>query len=377
MTATNVVTFIVFLGIVQGTFLGITLLSIKRGNRKANRILGILMLVLALTLNTHILSNTKFYLICPHLLLITHPFVFLYGPLLYLYTKAATARRFEWRKKYALLFLPFLLLIGYYALTFYFQSGEYKIMFKEGNLTQRGIFWSLITPFQLLYLFIHAFAIQRILQRHRKNIKTTFAYLEKITLDWIRLISLLFIVAFAYLSSVILIRILGYEIFAMNIGRHFYALLIVFIIYLMGFKGIHQPEIFTGGNSYDPVRKYGSSPLTPSKAKRYLDQLRNIMKTKKPYTNPKLTLKTLADLMSIPSYQVSQIINEYLNQNFFDFVNSHRIQEAKQMLKDPKSRHYSILAIAYDVGFHSKSAFNAAFKKHADTTPSQYRQQAI
>jgi AraC-like DNA-binding protein len=97
------------------------------------------------------------------------------------------------------------------------------------------------------------------------------------------------------------------------------------------------------------------------------------MEKERPYTDGNLTLQKLAKALAMPANHLSQIINEQLNQNFFDFINYHRIEEAKRMLVDPARKHYSILAISEEVGFNSKSAFNAAFKKHTDMTPSEFR----
>ena len=78
-------------------------------------------------------------------------------------------------------------------------------------------------------------------------------------------------------------------------------------------------------------------------------------------------------MLSVPQHHLSQILNEKLNQNFFDFVNNYRIQEAKKLLVSPDGGLLTILAIAEEVGFNSKSAFNNAFKKVTNTTPSEFR----
>jgi AraC-like DNA-binding protein len=75
------------------------------------------------------------------------------------------------------------------------------------------------------------------------------------------------------------------------------------------------------------------------------------------------------------THHLSQLINEGLNQNFFDFVNSYRIEEIKKQLHDPKLSHIKIEEIAFQNGFNSKSAFNTAFKKFTQTTPSQFRKE--
>ncbi|MBC7910399.1 MAG: helix-turn-helix domain-containing protein, partial [Pyrinomonadaceae bacterium] len=122
-----------------------------------------------------------------------------------------------------------------------------------------------------------------------------------------------------------------------------------------------------------PVKRYEKSTLTQERAERSLSRLREVMLAEKPFTDSELTLPKLAGRMGISAHHLSQIINERLNQNFFDFINAHRIEEAKRRLFDPKKKHLSILGIAEEVGFNSKSTFNAAFKKHTGMTPSEWR----
>jgi AraC-like DNA-binding protein len=97
------------------------------------------------------------------------------------------------------------------------------------------------------------------------------------------------------------------------------------------------------------------------------------MKEQKPFTDGELSLQKLAESLSIPPHHLSQIINERLGQTFSDFINSYRVEEAKQRLLDPRFKHLSLLGIAVDVGFNSKSSFNAVFKKHTNMTPSEFR----
>jgi AraC-like DNA-binding protein len=97
------------------------------------------------------------------------------------------------------------------------------------------------------------------------------------------------------------------------------------------------------------------------------------MNTEKPYLDGDITLQKLAKALAISPHHLSQTINERLNQNFIDFINTYRIEEAKRMLLDPAKKHYSILAVSEEVGFNSKSAFNNAFKKQVNMAPSEFR----
>ena len=136
------------------------------------------------------------------------------------------------------------------------------------------------------------------------------------------------------------------------------------------YKGLKQPRIFSG---IEEKPKYAEQKLTSFDNERYVEQLTTYMENEKPYLIPSLSLNDLAGKLLMSPRTLSQVINGSMNQNFFDFVNSYRIEEAKRILLDPSSQHETILEILYEVGFNSKSVFNSAFKKHADATPTQFR----
>jgi AraC-like DNA-binding protein len=109
------------------------------------------------------------------------------------------------------------------------------------------------------------------------------------------------------------------------------------------------------------------------KAAAYTGKLIQFMEREKPFKKAELMLPELAASLSISPNHLSQILNDNLGQSFFDFINAYRVKEAQQALLDPSKQHLTILAIAYEVGFNSKSTFNTVFKKHTQMTPSQYK----
>jgi AraC-like DNA-binding protein len=162
-------------------------------------------------------------------------------------------------------------------------------------------------------------------------------------------------------------------------------LMVSVFMYIIGYMGLRQPEIFSGEYIQRSItdktafeglasgKKYEKSTLTSEKGEEYYKKLQRIMKEDKPFLDGNLTLPSLARLLGISTHHLSQVINERLKQNFFEFVNSHRVEEAKKMIIDPKYFNFSIATIGFEAGFNSISAFNNAFKKHASMTPSQFR----
>ncbi|MEJ2055040.1 MAG: helix-turn-helix domain-containing protein [Calditrichaceae bacterium] len=101
------------------------------------------------------------------------------------------------------------------------------------------------------------------------------------------------------------------------------------------------------------------------------------MDNEKLYLNNNLKLNDVANKMNLPMYYISQIINEQLGKNFYDFLNDFRVNEAKKRIADKNFNHLTILAIGYDSGFNSKTAFYSAFKKVTGLTPSAFKKQLI
>jgi len=119
--------------------------------------------------------------------------------------------------------------------------------------------------------------------------------------------------------------------------------------------------------------KYSASTLETWQSQHYMQKLLALMEQEKPYRDSEITVERLSKQLSISEKHLSQILNEKLQLNFNNFINKYRVEEAREKILDPKEKDFVILKIAYDVGFNSKSAFNAAFKKFTKMSPSEYR----
>lgn len=117
--------------------------------------------------------------------------------------------------------------------------------------------------------------------------------------------------------------------------------------------------------------RYEHSGLDAREALRLKERLVAWMNKEEPFLNPDLTLNQLAEELACQAKDLSQVINEQLGKNFNDFINSYRVDMAKRLLIE--SRDLVILELAYDVGFNSKSSFNASFKKLTGLSPREFR----
>ncbi len=121
------------------------------------------------------------------------------------------------------------------------------------------------------------------------------------------------------------------------------------------------------------MEKYKSSSLSGKQAEIYLRKLLTLMEVEKLFLDPELSLGALAQRVGCTKENLSQVINEQTGLNFKNFLNKYRVAEAEKKLADPKENQFVLMKIAFDVGFNSKSVFNAAFKKFTGMSPSEYR----
>jgi AraC-like DNA-binding protein len=121
------------------------------------------------------------------------------------------------------------------------------------------------------------------------------------------------------------------------------------------------------------VPKYNLSKQDISVYEEYKKLLNQYMKTEKPYLLPELSLEDLAKMIKIPSKLLSQTINFCYKQNFNNYINQYRIDEAKRIIENDKTDKKTVFEILLDSGFNSKSVFNESFKKFNGYTPKEYR----
>lgn len=138
------------------------------------------------------------------------------------------------------------------------------------------------------------------------------------------------------------------------------------------FKELFDSFLTTEKSQPDIEQFYKKSLVSQEYVEQYRAELKTLMSTEKPYLNPHLTLAEVGQLLGIPANQLSQILNAGFDQNFSEFINSYRVRHFKALLKNPDKKQFTILAIAYESGFNSKSAFNSFFKRSEGMTPKAY-----
>lgn len=226
-----------------------------------------------------------------------------------------------------------------------------------------------VTLFLLLTLGYLASAFV-VLSRHVRRVRDLFSNLEDRTLSWLRALVLIMLAAWAWgaVKSVLAIGAsapwLDVAAAAVELGW----------TAAIGLFGLSQKPIYTQETEtpkvLPPAEKYARSALPEARQAEIAARLEQAMRAEHLYRDPLLSLSALAGRVAITPNHLSQTLNDHLGQSFFDYVNRWRVEEAVARIKASDE---PILAIAYDVGFNSRSTFNAAVKKHAGQPPSAFR----
>lgn len=305
-----------------------------------------------------------------------------FGPFLYLYARSVINPR-SLRKAHPFLhFLPFLISIGALLVT-----GLYRPAMPVDGSTGGASFgpWpGILDMFMVMSFLVYAVKIVLMLREHAKGVSDYFSLDSiAINLKWLGWITLGFFLAYV-------IAIPGELLFSgkgksqvpdatilRDAGTLFFAV-------IFGFCTIKQPVLFkesmrttpeTGipGDEEPPARKYEKSGLRDDEVSVLLACLEERMLSAKPWLDPDLTIADLALALDVPRHHLTQVINNGLGKNFYRYVNEYRVEEVKRKIADGEAERLTILGVALDSGFNSKSVFNTAFKSIVGCTPSEYR----
>jgi AraC-like DNA-binding protein len=353
----NLIQIASIVAIIQAVFIGLYFLNKNKKTSSKNILLGILVFTYSILILCSLILSSG---ISHSLFLVAHIFnqcAFLVGPLAYFYIKMQLTPNFILEKKLLAHLFPYAIATIYLTIKLYFI--QIPITCRSNHL----ILGSLV----FVHTFTYFYASHKLLYKKGLVSLSSFSSVNKNPLAWLPL--LIYACTIIWISKLlffIIWDISGYyngcnEV----INLHFLVLFLFFNTFL--YFLLNYPKIFS------PVEKYKSSILSDTAKHEYTKMLVCYMENEKAYQNSLLSLKVLAKQLSIGERFLSQIINESFNENFYDFVNRYRIEESKEIIRTMNGNSKTILSIAYDVGFNSKSTFNAAFKKNTGYTPKEYR----
>ncbi|MBL0740508.1 helix-turn-helix domain-containing protein [Chryseolinea lacunae] len=372
--------------IVSGMAIAVFLLSLmlsKKNKLAADKFLIGYLIFFVVSQGYFYLESTGAFSDRPWMLLGRGSFL-LAGPLFFYYMHVLTTSKRLPLTITVLTLLPFtayvLTFLYYNAFVFYQNETEiiHGVMYINGAVS---VPWAIFVvlflvtdPFYLLWFYM-------LLRDYKKRTSQALSNTERVNLDWLNKVFGLWLVIDLVLLPV--------GIFTVGHGGTWQVLQSVLLqagyvafIFMLGYYGFRQTAVFsdapdvasgkldTTDESADAA--YARSGLDQQQATDHHTRLLVLMRERKPYLDGELSARALADQLHISVNHLSQVLNQLQKQNFFDFVNTYRVDEVKAKMADPAFSHFTLLAMALESGFNSKTAFNAAFKKFTGLTPSRY-----
>lgn len=353
------------IGIGISLFLSLLLFT-KVGRSTADLVLAFWLFLIAIHQFTYYLLATGKFPEFPYLLGFEIALPFIHGPFLFLYIALLTGRKIA-KLKCFLHFVPAILI--YLVLSkFFLLSVAEKILVYEnqgaGYITILKIIHFAVIPSGVVYIVLSLL----LLKEHRRNISDQLSYSEKINLSWVNKL-------IAGMGVIWLSVLFGNDITT-------FTCVDLFILYI-GYFGVKQVGIFSNKlESHTNHSKEINSPFKYQKSaigeellsEIHLDLLK-LMDQKKLFKDPGLSLNDLARQLNVHANTLSQVINTLENKNFYDYINELRINEFNMIVAYPENQKFTLLSLAYEVGFNSKTSFNRNFKKITGLSPTAYLKQ--
>lgn len=355
------------IGIAQGLFLISSLLLLK-DKRKLSVKLLLLLLLCVMTLLVSQWLWTRFSIArIPYLYRTGETIPLLIGPLFLLYARSVVNPGTKLSRMYLLHFVPFAVFFLLF-LPYYLKSNEFKLEYiKLQDINGVPLSMAIFSWLKGLHTFVYLIVSGLYIRKHTKKDtkKANRLYSARLLYKLI----LAQVIGIVIIYGVVVLEYFNPEI-DMESDR-IASLIITFSFFAFAFVIILFPKsIVPDDVTRLQKQKYKDSTLSIDRKEQILRNLKAVLKEDKPHLNPELTIRELAKMLKVSPNQLSQVINELLNKNFYQFINENRIDEVKKSIGNNNKTLYGI---ALDCGFNSKSAFNRIFKEVTGMTPSQYK----
>lgn len=374
----NPVNFFIISGLSQNFILA-AILFFKPGERQlSNKFLSLTILIVNIHLLYLMVLDTNLDNLFPFLLWMPYSYLSAIGPLIFFYTKAQTDVDFHLSKKDLLHFVPVSIEVGLQGIMIV-QSVRSDELFY--NTPPYFFLIPLICTWVTVSIFYYLRLSLRIINNHETWVLRNFSNLKEITLNWLRKLiiyyRLLWVVWVPFMA--IFLLFFRFQLLYLPVVLMLYILmfLLVYLTLWIGLEGLIRSNLVLVHPYAEKTQNKNFSKLKITEIQEYVQKINELMVLNKIYLNENLSLKEFASLLDADPNLVSYILNNHLHSNFYDFVNRYRIEEVKKKLSNPEFQHLSLLGIALESGFSSKTTFNRVFKEVTGVTPTQFQKRNL
>jgi AraC-like DNA-binding protein len=294
------------------------------------------------------------------------PIMFLFGPLLYLYVRSLTIEQFQLMPKHLLHLIPMLLVGIHRSFTQPVSVSTFENVAQSSTFFYNRIYYILL----LFSLFVYWLWAVKLIFNHRRNIPYFFSnYNRRNTLSWLIVVVVLFLLLFSTDAlAAWLLRLSGKE----PASNYYLSTNLTLFTFIVVFFGLNQNVLFRFKDP-DEDDKYKHSALQQDKLESINQKIVDYLQNQKTYLNPDFNFQMMAEDLNLSRQVLSQVINTGQKKNFSQLINEYRVEHVKQMLVDTAYAHLSLLGVAYECGFNSKTSFNRIFKEHTGQTPTAFK----
>lgn len=352
--------------IVLGPFAGLLLLNKK--TRHPYLISIILCLSLIVSHSYFIGGAIGHFIESPFI--IAEPFIFLISPLLYFYFLHISDDHLKHSWSDLKHIIPFVFFfVSYIPIAVHGKNSEYYNFLFSNQIVMTGFLWIILIA-QYLYYYTKIYKLNKIYKLKLAEQHSNYLQYDA---SWVRLFLLIFLATLAFVSIILFVFLHN------STFKHFssvVALFFSFQLYFVAYKGLNQKIISLGSTITEKTSvqdEVNYKDVSQEQFKIKKENLQEYLQNEKPYLSPDLTLIELAQQVAMSRNELSALINNVIGSNFYLYVNEFRIEHVKQLMQQDSHMQFTILALAYDSGFNSKSTFNSLFKKLTGLTPSEYR----
>jgi AraC-like DNA-binding protein len=354
---------LIYAGIAQGFFVAFLLNSRGVKRTRANLFLSLLLIALSFSIAHMVYAQVIFSHLSVQIYSLGDPTFFLIAPCLWLYTMELTGRQVKPSWRLLVHFSPFLVII---VVSLSVGSGMVASFLRENQRLLTIIFWiTVVIQFSIYQLFI-----QKKWLAYQSQIRQEVSNTENVSISWVRFFMMIFLlINISFFFSLFAVIHLNSSLW---LGKSI-AVIFSLSVFALGYKGILQKEVF---NTVIPAIQEEAIVQQSAQMRQdpgLINKLVTHMVEKKPFLDPELTLSDLARELNVSRSQLSQLINDGIGDNFYNFINKYRVEEVKKLMVDPKKKNFNMLGIALEAGFKSKSTFNLIFKRFTGLTPTEFR----
>lgn len=360
----NALTAILGIVISQSIFAAGLLISSKK-NKLPNRILSLLLIAISLWLVDNFMRIGMIYRQYPNLYFLPIFYSLGFGPLIYFYVRSLINQHFKFRPIHLLHFLPVFVQACLYLIL---SCCDYATKAWYWEHIHRPYTYRIEFDGTWISLMIYLILSFNLLQKYQIWLRDHFSELSKLKLNWLRLILALMIL----LCAQWLIEIVLRDAFSIYFAYDYSLELLGIMSLTLGISGIKQTNLSALHFELESSTKNTEPRQLAAIDQQIVLKITEAMEVKQLYLQPNLSLEELAEHLKIPQKIVSRHINEAFQQSFNDYVNGFRIEAVKRRFKTGDLEKLSILGIALECGFNSKSTFNRTFKELTGKSPSQY-----